>query len=41
MYNDLINIDESSFRMKFMNEPSVGLINFLLNDHECKILFII
>ena len=34
-------IHEWSFHIKFIKTPSASFINFIRNDHECKILFII
>ena len=37
----ILHVHEWSFHMQFMNEPFASFINFIWNDHECKILFII
>ena len=37
----MLNAYRGSYIWNLWNKPSVSLINFIRNDHECKILFII
>ena len=36
-----MNLQKQRIIWKLWNEPSASFINFIWNDHECKILFII